>query len=110
MKPFDLEAAKRGEPIAAKIDGVWCSDVKFVGTGYHDNVIVDTPQYGTLRIGSVANLRMVPKKRTVYVNIYTSKAGESNAWHHDNEEIARSRARTTGRIALAIAVPVEIEE
>jgi hypothetical protein len=52
---------------------------------------------------------MAPQKKTIYVNLYTDKAGESNAWHHDSESIARSRAGTTGRTVLAIAVPIEIE-
>jgi hypothetical protein len=109
MKPFDIEAAKRGEPILyASMNREGFAVVHFVGQAEDGTPVI---QWGKrIFAESESELRMAPKKRTVYVNIYTSKAGESNAWHHDSEEIARSRASTTGRTALAIAVPVEIEE
>lgn len=101
MKPFDLEAAKRGEPITAKLDGDWAECVKFVGIGINDAVIIDTPQYGTLRIRSHENLRMAPKKQTVYVTLF--KDGTAD-WSHEEVLIGRE-----GRKVIAGAIPIEIE-
>ncbi|NML34902.1 hypothetical protein [Paraburkholderia antibiotica] len=112
MKPFDLDAAKRGEPIQARIDGEW-NNVKFVGLGWADAVIVDHVSLGMLRYsGDLSDwLRMAPKKRTVYVNLYpehaTIIAGGYRAVWHDTLHEAQFRSLIG---ALAVAVPIEIEE
>jgi hypothetical protein len=89
MKPFDGQGA---------------GFVKFVGIGYHDNVVIDTPQYGTLRVGSHENLRMVPKKRTVYMNVMEGGPG---AWFIS--AYAANAAEHTYPV-IARAVPIEIED
>ncbi|HDR9003039.1 TPA: hypothetical protein QDA99_006598 [Burkholderia vietnamiensis] len=122
MKPFDLEAAKRGEPIVTR-DG---RSVVFVA---HDpsftethRVIVRVEGTGSPRcyLESGAyykgdtndlDLFMAPRKRTVYVNVYdqANPLGESQgnfAVWHESEAVARKHA---DKSALACAVPVEIE-
>lgn len=121
MKPFDLEAAKRGEPLVTrdgrkvidlhhfeKDQSDMCLCVHIAGEGSPDWFRANGRKYGSE--DSEEDLFMAPKTRKVYVNIYTSTHGESNAWHHNSEEVARSRAKTTGRTVLAVAVPIEIEE
>jgi len=111
MKPFDLSAAKRGEPVAAKIDGTWCSDVKFVGEGFNEALIVDTPQYGTIRIRDTEHLRMIPKTRTFYINLYPAspqvrKCGDFTMWSTAED----ARKAGADMVSVALAVPIEIEE
>ncbi|WP_175969636.1 hypothetical protein [Burkholderia sp. BCC0322] len=122
MKPFDLEAAKRGEPIVTR-DG---RSVAFVA---HDPNFSETHRVITRVEGTTAprcyfesgayfkegpddlDLFMAPRKRTVYVNIYDQanplgkSQGNFAVWH-DNEAAAR---RHSDESAVATAVPVEIE-
>lgn len=98
MKPFDLEAAKRGEPICL-YDG---EKVHFVGLSAMGAVVYEKKN-GDLFSCDPALVKMAPKKRTVWVNLYSSAVFDS--W--DSESRARSVA---GHNAIAIAVPVEIEE
>ena len=69
MRKFDLEAAKRGDPVEAIVDGEW-TDVKFVGLGYDCDVIVDHLRHGSLRIRSTDNLRMAPRKTTIAIELW----------------------------------------
>lgn len=70
MKPFDLEAAKRGEPICGK-DG---EPYRFICFDEQSEKVVYG--YGTNQICSThfviarACIYMAPKKRTVWVNLY----------------------------------------
>lgn len=115
MKPFDLEAAKRGEPIQTR-DG---RPVKFISHvpecegSYRVIVLI----YGRLYTNSYAedgitfhnvshssDLLMAPRKRTVWVNLYPS----GQATYYESSVVADNLGlsyRLGGR-----AYPVEIEE
>ena len=69
MKPFDLEAAKRGEPIAYR-DGTL---VHFVGVT-RGNCIVIENDVGLEEMHH-AELRMAPKKVTGYINVFRISNG-----------------------------------
>ena len=116
MKPFDLEAAKRGEPIQTcegelvtfiahvpnatpkqrvlvldSTGGVW---------GCHENgqVLAD--------FGNACDIFMAPKKRTVWLNLYPTASNK--AYVYDTQESADAKADNT-RIG-GKAWPLEIEE
>lgn len=97
MKPFDLEAAKRGDPIVADVD----QKILFIGLDSSGNVVAEDSD-GWLVKYRPQNLFMAPKKRTVWVNLYQ---------YFDTEEDADA-AHTIAdfqRIGCK-AYPVEIEE
>ena len=115
MKPFDLEAAKRGEPIVTRAD----HDVRFIAhvpearlsnqvvclhgvqilTHFEDGRCTSCSGESSL------DLFMAPKKRTVWVNFYTNP---ERAYYYNTAECAddhEMNCRIGGK-----AYPVEIEE
>jgi hypothetical protein len=113
MKPFDLEAAKRGEPIHVLFDGTW-TDAHFVGMNRIGHVVTEgTYQCGAFATWTTGSVRMAPKKRTVYVNLYAQEnplcrgKGQFGVWH-DTADAAEASGDSTS--AIALAVPIEIEE
>jgi hypothetical protein len=114
MKPFDLEAAKRGEPILyASMDCRTFAPAHFIGVTEDGVPVIQWAKH--IFAQSESELRMAPKKRTVYVNVYQSRLrttrnhGNCSA-AFDTEEGARDSARGNGVPVLAVAVPIEIEE
>ncbi len=116
MKPFDLEAAKRGEPIvtrggeAAKfIAHVPDADIGFRVVVMLDGVIECYCDDGSYRLSSksTCDLFMAPRKLTVWVNVYppyTSCFGGA----YETEAIANNYA---GRNRIGNrAWPLEIED
>ena len=111
MKPFDLEAAKRGEPIqccgmsakfiAHEPEASPYQRVIFLG---HGTQVYAVDENGG---GSHHKLTMAPKKRTVWVNFY-----EQIAYHYDSEQEADSDASQFTKMKRNgdKAYPVEIEE
>ena len=116
MKPFDLEAAKRGDPIITR-DG---REVKFIAyvpeAKKSDQVIVwdhrdITCHYDDGRFSrydtSDRDLYMAPKKHTVWVNLYS----DGEAFYHytqaeaDDLDSGAKEDRIGGK-----AYSVEIEE
>ena len=115
MKPFDLEAAKRGEPIQTR-DG---TPVKFIAhvpeakreirvVVLIDGEIVCMNEEGshTEVLATELDLFMAPRKRTVWVNLYSTESGFS--YYYDTKEKADegSCSRRIGHRAW----PLEIEE
>lgn len=95
LKPFDLEAAKRGEPICLYNGDLF----HFVGVCLGGTVVVQYMKGTALQERTPDQLRMAPKKRTVYVNIYPDRTAY---WDYEPMIGAEN--------AIAIAIPVEIEE
>lgn len=113
MKPFNLEAAKRGEPIvtrggeAAKfIAHVPDANSDFQVVVMLDGVIECYCANGSYRPSnkSTCDLFMVPRKRTVWVNVYSSNLGGC----YDSEIVANNYAGYQ-RIGNR-AWPLEIED
>lgn len=117
MKPFDLEAAKRGEPIVTR-DG---RPVKFIAHVPEANdgarVVVmfdgeieshwEDGSYYTKSAASRNDLFMAPRKRTVWVNVYPP---DTNCFGgaYETEAIANNYA---GRNRIGNrAWPLEIED
>jgi hypothetical protein len=124
MKPFNLEAAKRGEKLVTRCGDSVDEFHHFEttnGNAYSCIAIVG----GVLRshakdgayIGGCErpeDLFMAPKKRTVYVQIFDKPIdGESDAYkavaYKDKGDAEDNLRETTWKV-LAVAVPVEIEE
>lgn len=113
MKPFDLEAAKRGEPIQTR-DGkkarfvahvpelhAWRQLVAVVDDElWHYHYLGIFSEYGE----SLHDLFMTPKKRTVWVNFYSSGVAAYDESEQDANDNAGS-ARIGGK-----AYPVEIDD
>ncbi|TCG09319.1 hypothetical protein BZM27_05825 [Paraburkholderia steynii] len=114
MKPFNLEAAKRGEPIMATPAGDLgdCYPVVYVGIDSHETIWAED-NAGCTRGFSADRLRMASKpKRIVFVNVYDAQAEDSialDAGAFQTEAEALSNADGNRLKLLAIAVPIEIE-
>lgn len=107
MKPFDLEAAKRGEPIQCR-NG---TSVKFIAhiPEAHSafRVIVLNPngvvsirnEHGRLEhVDNPLDLMMVPKKTTYWVNIYKCGGSLALSGVHTSEEAAKQGTFEYGRV------------
>ncbi|WP_343743355.1 hypothetical protein [Herbaspirillum huttiense] len=121
MKPFNLEAAKSGAPIVTR-DG---REARFIAhvpecepparlivhlNGYGECDAYDEDGRYAQCIESDRDLFMKPQKRTVWVNLrYEPQGMNKRTWvKFDSEEDAIEHARCYP--ALAVAVPLEIEE
>jgi hypothetical protein len=83
MKPFDLEAAKRGEPVQLSSG----SPVRFIGVMSDGRVVVEwsDKQLGHL---PASNLRMAPVPRTIYVVTWWFEGkprDDSCLWFHSKD-------------------------
>jgi hypothetical protein len=102
MKPFDIEAAKRGEPITSSDGKLWY----FVGVTRSWAIVVEN-RNGDLSAFQACHLYMTPKKRTVWVNFYSN--GEAY-YHYTQKEADDVDAETCHERKGGKAYPVEIEE
>lgn len=85
MKPFDLEAAKRGEPIQTR-DGQLVKFIAHVPEADESQrlvILIDNTVVGFYKKGTHArdletelDLFMAPRKRTVWVNLYRPYADD----------------------------------
>lgn len=122
MKPFDLEAAKAGKPLVTR-DGrparfiahlpecEMHSRVLFhiTGTSSSSSCSESGSFFGVKEQHSSQDLFIADMRRTIYLNLYWDK-GSKNFVHgaaHDSAEKAQEAADAK---AIAVAVPVEIEE
>jgi|GEM_PF-5016333 len=64
MKPFDLERAKAGDAIHDTVTDV---EFYFVGTRYNGEIVIEVYGAQTVACRNQNELRMMPKKRTVWV-------------------------------------------
>ena len=115
MKPFNLEAAKRGEPIVTRT-GVSVQFIAYVPEARHSERIVILCSYGvrvrcesgkTMEgIENNGDLFMAPKKRTVWVNFFEPSMA---CFYYASEGLADAGYESCKRIG-GRAYPVEIEE
>jgi hypothetical protein len=116
-KPFDLEAAKRGEPIMME-DG---RPAKFLFhvpetkeiyvltqfCGMAQEVVLVRQENGNTRIASHTRVVMAPKKTTLYLNIYRTNHGDyyTGGLHTSIQVPGKSLC-----LGLVKVVSIEIEE
>ncbi|WP_257755159.1 hypothetical protein [Burkholderia glumae] len=118
LKPFDLEAAKRGEPLVTR-DGRKVTEFHHFETlvyrdcccaivdGFRRWINADGRYY--IEGESNHDLFMAPRKVTRWVNLYNAPTVHHLArcaYHYPTEEDARRDADSS---AIAVAIPVEIE-
>ncbi len=117
MKPFDLEAAKRGEPLITR-DGReahFIAHTDKVTSAYKVLTIINGDWHTFTEQGerhsggmSTLDLFMAPRKRTVWANLYAIHDTHGKVHFHPSQEEAddaASHTRVGGR-----AWPLEIEE
>ena len=118
MKPFDLEAAKRGEPICNR-RGDPLTFIAYVPDAKEGTNLITLANDGEiflnykdgLYIGdgdSAFDIFMAPKKRTVWVNLYNGQDGQIRGFAYESQAVADECAADT-RIG-GIAHMMEIEE
>jgi len=121
MKSFDLEAAKRGEPIVTRngINATFIAHVPELGelhrvlytvpnNDYALSCTEDGRHYTNSQSGY--DLFMAPKKRTVWVNLYESDPTFGLAGYYATEVAADNYSRRSSLRIGGKAYPVEIEE
>lgn len=114
MKPFDLEAAKRGDPIVCR-DGTPAKFIAHVPEAHAGgrvislvgDVIYFSHESGRQWLDCVrdVDLFMAPKKRTIWINAYWSGATVFSFATKEAADKAATKDRVGGR-----AWPLEIEE
>ena len=115
MKPFDLNAAKAGEPIVTR-DGTPAKYIAHVPEARHssqvlclvrDTVFAYSPNgdYDPLRGESMLDLYMASTKRTVWVNLYNNGV----CYFYNTQVAADNCTKSTPRIGNK-SWPMEIEE
>ena len=119
MKPLDLEAAKRGEPICNRYsrDCVFITHVPDANPEYRVLALMpfkevycfdETGSYYGGGDESKHDLFMAPRKLTVWVNVYPPDTNCHAAWAYETEAIANNYA---GRNRIGNrAWPLEIED
>jgi hypothetical protein len=124
-KPFDLEAAKRGEPIMME-DG---RPAKFLFhvpetkeiyvltqfCGMAQEVVLVRQENGNTRIASHTRVLMAPKKTTLWFNIYRHEDGHLYSLggsHQSSESAMNGCTNGFGRVSsnYVKTVTIEIEE
>lgn len=118
LKPFNLEAAQKGDPVWMEPGAsAWAfeGDVHFVGVTEQNVPVVQfkgAADQGPRRVAA-EYLRMKPRKRTVYVNVYETRIASKKGFDSaafDAERDAIENARVNALKVIATAQPVEIEE
>jgi hypothetical protein len=126
VKPFNLHAAKSGDPLVTRGGRVVTEFIHFeTDKGkYPCCAIIDGERYSFSLDGrefegsqSVKDLMMAPKVRTVYLNVYASRYNTDRgqdpgnfARTFDSQATALDNAHKDSAIAIVKALPVEIQE
>ena len=123
MKAFNLEAAKRGEPLVSR-DGRKVIHFHHIETDksrlpcvvqYEGNLGASwMPDTGIVNSGSEdpGDLFMAPKIVTKYLNVYGASNGSyegNSAYVFDNQRDAEQNADRNGSPVIVRARPIEIE-
>jgi len=118
MKPFALEAAKRGEPIVCR-DGTPAKFIAYVPEArpaYRVVVLVDDLVAAKCADGrhwpdsdSNNDIFMAPKKRTVWVVLYPGCGPRGAALYFNTQEEAEAQV-VLSRVIGGKVWPLEIEE
>jgi hypothetical protein len=128
MKPFDLQRAIAGDPVVTR-DGRrakfvahvpeskrGCTTIAFVEGDGAVRLYYDNGSFCYDNSISEHDLQMAPKKKTAYVNLWPGRDGTTfgvpafTAYWYETKELATEALGDAGSGALAVAVPVEIEE
>lgn len=103
MKPFDLEAAKRGDSIVTSKGRI----LQFIGVDSKGDVVAEDAE-GAISRHFRHDILMLPTKRTVWVNLY--KDGSTRYWYDSEETANKLVIPSAGERIGGKAYPVEIEQ
>jgi hypothetical protein len=121
MKPFDLEAAKRGEPIQTR-DGRPAKFIAYVPEAKKSRRVIvfigslpvfrhEDGTVWTQDVDHASELVMAPRKRTLWLNVYVSGGHYTAGVHRTKEHAEQSNIEgITPRRIGDRAWPLEIEE
>lgn len=115
MKPFDLEAAKRGEPIQTH-EGELMTFIAHVPNATPEQRVLVLDSTGGVwgchengqvlaDFGNACDIFMAPKKRTIWINAYWGGATVFSFGTQEEADKAATKDRLGGK-----AWPLEIEE
>ena len=117
LKPFDLEAAKRGEPIVRR-DGIPCRFLLHVPDALEncrviflsEKTILSTREDGRIypNVNVGCDLFMAPKKRKVWVNVFAVE-NPRVGYAYDDRIAADDAMRYSSRNRIA-CIEVEFKE
>ena len=113
LRPFDLEAAKRGERVVRNLEGVWQEVI--AGAWERDwlrcycCLILDAEGDRVWLITSDADLRMAPKTKTVWYALLRDADGDVRPLLHESEAGIRAHCEAYNMTVLAIH-SIEVEE
>ena len=118
MKPFNLEAAKRGDPIVTRDmrEAKFIVHVPEANPSFRINVLIngeifslsETGNYWEGTKASTNDLFMAPKKRTVWVNLYVIHC--QLRYQFTTEKEANEYDRLGAERIGGKAYPIEVEE
>ena len=106
MKPFDLEAAKRGETFGYQFHDGGCGPRVFIGVRSNGEIVYEHPRTGSLDSTSATNLCMLPRKVVRWVNIYRSLNGALFCGTTSGGFLTKREAQLAGNLATTINPPV----
>ncbi|WP_321913532.1 hypothetical protein [Paraburkholderia sp. J11-2] len=112
LKPFNAESAQLGDKVIAKRFQRSIEQARYLAKLEDGRHVVEFQAVGGTSFVEVVNedaLFAVPRKRTVYVNLYRRGAHHECAYH-DTEDYAIQMTSGAEDWLIARAVPVEIEE
>jgi hypothetical protein len=123
LKPFDLDAAKRGEPLVTR-DGRKATFIAHVPEfDAYERVMVRIDGLGcSVSLGedgkfkpaseSCHDLFMAPRKVELWVNVYDSRLSGNPGYRaaaFDTEEAARDNAKRDGLCPIGAVLPITFE-
>lgn len=107
MKPFDLDAAERGDPTQME-DGHQLEFIAYVPEARPDcRVVVLDPTTGVVAVMGEGDVFMAPKRRTVWMNLFIW--GEA-CYYPSQEEADSAHERAKHRRIGDRAWSLEVEE
>ena len=113
LRPFDLEAAKRGERVVRNLEGVWKEVI--AGAWERDWIrcycclILDAEGDRVWLITSDADLRMAPKTKTAWYALVRLPEGATAIFYDDSEADLHAYCRRHDLTILATH-SIEVEE
>lgn len=84
LKPFDLEAARRGEAVVTKLG----APLRFIGVMSDGRIVIEPTNSGGLAHLPSSSLRMAPVPRTIYVVTWWFEGkprDDSCLWFHSKD-------------------------
>ncbi len=113
LRPFDLEAAKRGERVVRNLEGVWQEVIAGAWERdwlrRHCCLVLNAAGDRTWLVTRDDDLRMAPKTKTVWYALLRDADGDVRPLLHESEAGIRAHCEAYNMSILAIH-SLEVEE